>query len=80
MIKYELIPEQLLYEGTVSEDQFFHPDPLTEEEILWTHDAAYWEKLKTQTLSKKEIRAIGFPMSEKLIHRGRHIANEGFIQ
>jgi hypothetical protein len=30
MIKYELIPEQLLYEGTVSEDQFFHPDPLTE--------------------------------------------------
>ena len=79
MIKYELIPEQLLYEGTVSEEQFFHPDPLTEEEILWTHDAEYWQKLKNQTLSRKEIRAIGFPMSEKLIHRGRHIAN-GTVQ
>ncbi len=79
MIKYELIPEQLLYEGTVSEAQFFHPDPLTEEEILWTHDAEYWEKLKHQRLSKKEVRAIGFPMSEKLIQRGRHIAN-GTVQ
>jgi hypothetical protein len=28
MLKYELIPEQLLYEGTVTDDQFFHPDPL----------------------------------------------------
>jgi acetoin utilization deacetylase AcuC-like enzyme len=79
MVKYELIPEQLLYEGTVSEDQFFHPDPLTEEEILWTHEREYWEKLKHQTLSRKEIRAIGFPMSEKLIYRGRHIAN-GTVQ
>jgi acetoin utilization deacetylase AcuC-like enzyme len=79
MVKYELIPEQLLYEGTVTEDQFFHPEPLTEEEILWTHDKAYWEKLKHQQLSRKEIRAIGFPMSEQLIYRGRHIAN-GTVQ
>ncbi|TXB63488.1 histone deacetylase family protein [Phaeodactylibacter luteus] len=79
MIKYELIPEQLLYEGTVSEDQFFHPAPLTEEEILWTHEAAYWDKLKHQALSPKEIRAIGFPMTARLIERGRHIAN-GTVQ
>lgn len=75
MVKYELLPEQLLYEGTVTEDNFFHPPPLAEETILMTHDKAYWEKLKYQKLSRKEIRAIGFPMSEKLIHRGRHIAN-----
>lgn len=75
MEKYELIPEQLIYEGTIKEENFFHPEALTEEEILWTHDAEYWKKLKTQTLSKKEIRAIGFPMSEALVTRGRHIAN-----
>ena len=75
MEKYELIPEQLLYEGTISEENFFHPEALTEEQILWTHDADYWDKLKNQTLSKKEIRAIGFPMSEALVTRGRHIAN-----
>lgn len=74
MEKYELIPEQLLYEGTISEENFFHPEALTEEQILWTHDAEYWNKLKHQTLSKKEIRAIGFPMSDALVTRGRHIA------
>ena len=75
MIKYELIPEQLLYEGTVSEDQFFHPEPLSDEQILLTHTAEFLDKLKNQTLSAKEIRAIGFPMTPLLIQRGRHIAN-----
>jgi acetoin utilization deacetylase AcuC-like enzyme len=79
MVKYELIPEQLLYEGTVTEDNFFHPEPLAEEIILMTHDQVYWEKLKNQQLSAKEIRAIGFPMSDKLVQRGRHIAN-GTVQ
>ena len=79
MVKYELLPEQLLYEGTVSEDQFFHPKPLDEQTILLTHDKVYWEKLKNQQLSNKEIRAIGFPMSELLVRRGTHIAN-GTVQ
>ena len=79
MIKYELIPEQLVYEGTVSESQFFHPDLLTEEEILWTHDLEFWQKLKKLTLTPKEIRKIGFPLSEALITRGRHIS-KGTIQ
>lgn len=79
MVKYELLPEQLLYEGTVKEENFFHPEALSEEAILLTHDREYWEKLKGQQLSRREIRAIGFPMSEKLVQRGRHIAN-GTVQ
>ncbi|MCB0640856.1 MAG: histone deacetylase, partial [Phaeodactylibacter sp.] len=75
MIKYELIPEQLLYEGTISESQFFHPPALEEAVILRTHDVAYWNQLKTLQLSRKEIRAIGFPLSERLVQRGRHISN-----
>ena len=39
-----------------------------------THSAKYWEDLKNQTLSEKEIRAIGFPMTPLLVERGRHIA------
>lgn len=74
MIKYELIPEQLVYEGTLIADNFFHPDPLSEETILLTHEKAYWEKLKSLDLTRKEARAIGFPISHKLIQRGRHIA------
>lgn len=79
MDKYELLPEQLLYEGTITEENFFHPEPLAEEVILWTHELEYWQKLKEQTLSRKEIRAIGFPMSPQLVKRGTHIAN-GTIQ
>ena len=79
MIKYELIPEQLVYEGTIKENQFFHPDLLSEEEILWTHDQEFWDKLKNLTLTAKEIRKIGFPLSEALITRGRHIS-KGTIQ
>jgi len=74
MEKYELIPEQLLYEGTVSNDHFFHPEKLSEETIGLTHEAEYWQKLKTLDLTRKEIRAIGFPLSDKLVQRGRHIA------
>ena len=74
MAKYELIPEQLLYEGTVNSSNFFHPKPLDEATILLTHEATYWEKLKSLSLSQKEIRAIGFPLSENLVVRGTHIS------
>lgn len=69
MLKYELIPTQLLYEGTATEDNFFEPAPATEKLILETHDAIYWEKLKNLTLSPSEIRKTGFPLSKSLIER-----------
>jgi len=75
MEKYDLIPAQLIHDGTLTEDNFFHPEAITEEQILRTHDAEYWEKLKTGTLSRHEIRALGFPFHETLVKRGRHIAN-----
>ena len=74
MDKYVLLPEQLLYEGTISEANFFHPDPLEEVVILDTHEKGYWNRLKNLELSRKEIRAIGFPLSSNLVQRGRHIA------
>lgn len=74
MAKYELIPEQLLYEGTVNEQNFFHPALLQPDDGLLTHTADYWDKLTKVTLSEREIRAIGFPVNEKFVVRGRHIA------
>lgn len=75
MLKYELLPEQLLYEGTVTNNNFFHPDPLSEPVALRTHTKEYWDKLTTVSLSDREIRAIGFPINEKFVERGRHISN-----
>jgi len=74
MVKYELLPEQLLYEGTITEESFFHPVALTEAVILDTHKKVYWQKLKDQKLTAKEIRKIGFPLSPELVTRGTHIS------
>ena len=75
MEKYELLPQQLLHEGVVTQDNFFHPDQLTEDEILLTHDSVYLEKLNRLTLSRKEERNIGFPVKKALVERGKFIAN-----
>ncbi len=74
MDKYTLLPEQLLYEGTIQEAAFFTATPLSEAAILRTHTQDYWDKLRTNTLSRKEARAIGFPIRPELIARGRIIA------
>ena len=75
MEKYELLPQQLLHEGVVTQDNFFHPNQLTEDEILLTHDSVYLEKLNRLTLSRKEERNIGFPVKKALVERGKFIAN-----
>ena len=74
MLKYELIPEQLLHEGTITQQNIFAPQPCPDEIILWTHEAAYLDKLKQQTLTAKEQRHIGFPQSPELTQRELIIA------
>jgi acetoin utilization deacetylase AcuC-like enzyme len=69
MLKYELIPEQLLYEGSIHEENLFAPGICPDEVILWTHDPAYLNRLKHQQLSAKEQRHIGFPQSPELTLR-----------
>ncbi len=69
MLKYELIPGQLLHEGIITEANIFSPEPVNEDIILTTHTKDYWQRMKTLRLSEKEIRAIGFPQSEMLVKR-----------
>jgi acetoin utilization deacetylase AcuC-like enzyme len=69
MLKYELIPAQLMHEGTCTEAHFFNPGPCSEEVVLYTHEKAYLNKLFQQQLSASEQRKIGFPQSHELIQR-----------
>ncbi len=69
MLKYELIPEQLMYEGTVSHEHFFKPAICPESVVLWTHEKGYYDKLIHQQLSASEQRKIGFPQSPALTQR-----------
>jgi acetoin utilization deacetylase AcuC-like enzyme len=74
MLKYELIPAQLLHEGLITNESLFAPAELDEEVILWTHDKSYWEQLRDLTLPPKEQRRTGFPLSSTLIERETRIA------
>jgi acetoin utilization deacetylase AcuC-like enzyme len=74
MGKYDLLPEQLLWEGTVTESHFFHPELLMEDVALLTHTPEWWSKMNELRLSEKEIRAIGFPINDTFVRRGRHIS------
>jgi len=75
MIKYELLPQQLLYEGTCTEDNFFEPSLPEDRHILAAHDEEYYRNLVGLQLSKREARKIGFPLSEALVKRERIIAD-----
>jgi len=79
MLKYELIPEQLLHEGTIEQENLFSPLPVSEENILLTHNKGYWEQLKNLTLPLKEQRRIGFPLNAQLIERELRIT-QGTIE
>ncbi|WP_222983017.1 histone deacetylase [Flagellimonas meishanensis] len=75
MIKYELLPQQLLHEGTCTEADFFEPTLPDERHILAVHSAGYYQNLTALKLTPSEIRKIGFPLSEALIQRELIIAD-----
>ena len=80
MLKYELLPKQLLHEGTCVIENFFEPKRMPDETpILAVHDSGYFYDLLHLTLDKRAARKIGFPLSEALFEREIIIA-EGTIK
>lgn len=69
MEKYDLLPKQLLLEGTAQESDFFEPTSLTEENLLEVHCPNYWNRLINLELSDREQRVTGFKHSKELIER-----------
>ena len=74
MLKYELIPLQLLHEGVITQQNLFSPKILNEEWVLTTHEKSYWEKLKNLNLTYQEEKRTGFPLSAQLVERELCIA------
>ena len=74
MLKYELIPEQLIHEGIISSANLVAPEIIGEEIILLTHEEQYWHRLRDQQLSPAEERRTGFKLSPRLVERERRIA------
>lgn len=75
MLKYDLLPQQLLHEGTCKVDNFFEPEIPNDKYIVAVHDPEYFYDLLNIKIQPKEARKIGFPLTEDLVERERIIVD-----
>ena len=74
MLKYELLPQQLVHEGIAQKSDFFEPEIIPIEPVLRVHTKEYVSDLLDLTLDPKAARKIGFPLSKELVERELRIA------
>lgn len=75
MLKYELLPKQLVHEGTADKSDFFSPEIVDLQHVFAVHSKDYVSDLLSLKLDPKEARKIGFPLSQALVERELRIAN-----
>jgi acetoin utilization deacetylase AcuC-like enzyme len=79
MNKYDLLHDQLLYQGVVDKKDFFEPEILDVANLEGVHSPDYYNRLFALNLTASEIRRIGFPLSHQLVECDLRIA-EGTIR
>ena len=75
MEKYDLLPQQLLHEGTCLDENFFEPEIPNDKHIVAVHNPEYYYTLLNLMIDQKMMRRIGFPLSEVWIKREIMIAD-----
>ena len=71
MNKYSMLRERVDEAGICGPGEMRIPHAVTDEEVLRAHDAGYLRKVSSGTLSRQEVRRIGFPWSERMVERSR---------
>ena len=69
MEKYDLLPKQLVHEGTCDPEDFFSPLAVDDQIVKVIHQKEYVDRLKHMKLDLTEVRKIGFPISQQLVER-----------
>ena len=69
MEKYDLLPKQLVHEGTCDPEDFFSPLAVDDQIVKVIHQKEYVDRLKHMKLDLSEVRKIGFPISQQLVER-----------
>lgn len=76
--KYELVRQQLEYEGVIKASQLFVPELVGDQMIHLTHCSDWWSRAKARELEAKEYRRIGFPNVPELVSRSWSSASGTF--
>lgn len=79
MVKYELLPQQLLHEGIAEPKQFFEPGLPDMANVRAVHNADYVDRLINLTIDARASRKTGFPLSSVLVERELRIAQGTII-
>jgi len=69
MEKYDLLPRQLIHEGTIGEEHLFSPEKIQRDHLIAVHEVNYLDRLFGLQLTDKEQRVSGFPHNLALIDR-----------
>jgi len=65
--KFRLIYEMLLREGIATAEDFVHPQPAGDEDLLRVHTADWVHRLKTGALTASEVMKLEVPYSKELV-------------
>ena len=71
MVKYSMLRERVGASGICGPEELRVPSPVSDEEILRAHERAYLRRVLEGTLTRSEMRRIGFPWSERMVERSR---------
>src|SRR5712691_10409519 len=69
MDKYRLVPERLLAEGTLTQEEIVEPEAATLDDVLRVHTPEYVHAFVDGTLERKAMLRIGLPWSWELVRR-----------
>ncbi len=69
--KYARLRERVLEAALVAPHDLLVPDAATDRELSGAHTAEYIGRVTQGRLSAREIRALGFPWSTRLVERSR---------
>src|SRR5262249_23173212 len=69
MDKYRLVPERLLTDGTLRQEELVEPEAATLDDVLRVHTPEYVHAFINGTLERKAMLRIGLPWSPALVQR-----------
>ena len=69
MEKYKLVPERLVAEGILREEELIEPEAASVTDVLRVHTPAYVHALINGTIERKALLRLGLPWSEDLVRR-----------
>ena len=72
MAKYERLHRRLLESDAFDEGEFRVPAAASDAEIVRAHCPRYLARVASGALDAAELKAIGFPWSERMVQRSRH--------